>query len=96
MILCPQLVMACEFSLGLLPYIKILLSSPTFHMPLRMGRVRVFWQAASWIFVAAILVVPFELLRRVWEEGEWDERHFCSFIHNLIRGGLAKGKQKQC
>ncbi|KAI1236614.1 hypothetical protein IHE44_0014867 [Lamprotornis superbus] len=37
MILCPQLVMACEFSLGLLPYIKILLSSPTFRMPVRMG-----------------------------------------------------------
>lgn len=59
MILCPQLVMACEFSLGLLPYIKILLSSPTFHMPLRMGRVQA-RLAGCWIFVAAILVVPFE------------------------------------
>lgn len=96
MILCPQLVMACEFSLGLLPYIKILLSSPTFHLPLRMGRVRVSWHAAGWIFVAAILVVSFESLRQVWEEGERDERHLCSFIHNLIRPGLAKGKQKQC
>lgn len=59
MILCPQLVMACEFSLGLFPYIKMLLSSPTFHMPFK-SRTCAGPLAGCWIFVAAILVVPFE------------------------------------
>lgn len=58
MILCLQLVMACEFSLGLLPYIKILLSSPTSRVPLR-GDVRG-PLAGACRFVAAIFVVPFE------------------------------------
>lgn len=59
MTLCPQLVMACEFSLGLLPYIKILLSSPTFRgckNGLCAGLL-----AGGWVSVAAILVVAFEL-----------------------------------
>lgn len=58
MILCLQLVMACEFSLGLLPYIKILLSSPTSRVPLRGDARGPLAGACS--FVAAIFVVPFE------------------------------------
>lgn len=77
MILCPQLVMACEFSLGLLPYIKILLSSPTFRMPVRMGRVRGLL-AGGWIFVAAIFVVPFEA------PGKWGMKD--ASVHSYVAG----------
>lgn len=87
MILCLHLVMACEFSSGLLPYIKILLSPPTSPC-LCKNRTSASSLAGCWEFCCYFSSWFF------WGGRQAPgKRQFCSFTHNLIRVALRGERQ---
>ena len=86
---CPQLVMAAEFSLGPLPYIKILLSSPTSLGPGEQGWDMCKPPARLRLECCCYFSSSFWTRRQVG-----GERRLSSFMQNLIRAALPEKKER--